>query len=597
MSKKKQEKKVSNNSYKRLFQLMKKYKGRFVLSIILIVIESLAFTAAPLFLGLSINTLGEIFTGKVEFEVTGTIGSFFFYLCCMAGCYLLYSIVSYIANALIVSATENTVYDLRKAILDKLSRLPLNYYDSNAYGDILSRVTNDIDTISNSLQQSIFQVLNTIFTSVLIVLTMLSINGWLTIAGIIAIPIAFFIAGKISEKSQVEFDRQQNLTGKLNGYVEEYYNGHNVVSLFGREEDVKEGFDKTNDELYDASRKGMFLADVLKPLMENANMVGYALVCFVGACMAIAGGLSIGMIQAFTQYLTQLSNSITMVMSIAGLIQPTQSALTRVFEFLDEEEEVPEAEKPEFPEKLEGKVQFEHVKFGYIPHKTLIHDLDINIKQGEKTAIVGPTGAGKTTFVNLLMRFYDVKGGSIKIDGVDIRDMKRERLREIFGMVLQDTWLYNGSIMENIRYGKLDATDEEVIEAAKKARADAFIRTLPGGYDFILQEGAANIAQGQRQLITIARAMLADAPIMILDEATSSVDTRTEVMIQDAMAEMMKGHTSFVIAHRLSTIKDSNNILYMQDGDILEVGNHNELMAKDGLYAKLYNSQFAENNG
>ena len=313
--------------------------------------------------------------------------------------------------------------------------------------------------------------------------------------------------------------------------------------------------------------------------------------------MSIAGGLSVGMIQAFTQYFTQLSTAMNSVMSIVGIIQSTKAAAARVFEFLDEEEEIPDVEERKFPEPLKGKVEFDHVKFGYLPHKTLIHDLDITINPGEKTAIVGPTGAGKTTLVNLIMRFYDVKGGAIRIDGVDIREMKREDLRNIFGMVLQETWLYSGTIMENIRYGKLDATDEEVIEAAKKARADAFIRTLPGGYNFVLQEGASNIAQGQRQLLTIARAMLNNPPIMILDEATSSVDTRTEVMIQEAMAEMMKGHTSFVIAHRLSTIRDSENILYMQDGDILEVSNHDELMAKNGLYAKLYNSQFAENNG
>lgn len=328
--------------------------------------------------------------------------------------------------------------------------------------------------------------------------------------------------------------------------------------------------------------------------MQGMTNFGYAMVCFVGAFLAILGGLSIGMIQTFTQYLRQFSQPLTQVMQISGIIQSTGSAAARIFEFLDEEEEISDIANPQFPNELKGQVEFDHIRFGYLPHHTLIHDLNFTVHPGEKTAIVGPTGAGKTTLINLIMRFYDVKGGAIRIDGVDIRDMERSRLREIFGMVLQDTWLYSGTIRENIRYGKLDATDEEVELAAKKARADAFIRTLPGGYDFVLQEGAANIAQGQRQLLTIARAMLADAPIMILDEATSSVDTRTEVMIQEAMSEMMKGRTSFVIAHRHSTIKDSENILYMQDGDILEVGNHETLMAKDGLYAKLYNSQFSE---
>ena len=330
--------------------------------------------------------------------------------------------------------------------------------------------------------------------------------------------------------------------------------------------------------------------------MQNMTNFGYALVSIVGVILAIVGGLSIGMIQSFTLYLRQFSQPLTQVMQITNTIQATGSAAARIFEFLDEQEEVPDVENPKFPEKLKGEVQFDHIRFGYLPHQTLITDLDITIGAGEKTAIVGPTGAGKTTLVNLIMRFYDVRKGGIKIDGVDIRDMERGRLREIFGMVLQDTWLYNGTIRENIRYGKLDATDEEVEEAAKKARADAFIRTLPGGYDFVLHEGASNIAQGQRQLLTIARAMLNNPPIMILDEATSSVDTRTEVMIQEAMNEMMKGRTSFIIAHRLSTIKDAHNILYMQDGDILEVGNHEELMAKDGLYAKLYNSQFSDND-
>ena len=348
--------------------------------------------------------------------------------------------------------------------------------------------------------------------------------------------------------------------------------------------------------MYQSSKEGQFLAGTLTPIMQNMTNFGYALVSIVGAILAIIGGLSVGMIQSFTLYLRQFSQPLTQVMQIANTIQATGSAAARIFEFLDEKEEVPDVENPKFPKELKGEVKFDHIKFGYLPHQTLITDLDITIGAGEKTAIVGPTGAGKTTLVNLIMRFYDVRQGGIKIDGVDIRDMERSRLREIFGMVLQDTWLYNGTIRENIRYGKLDATDEEVEEAAKKARADAFIRTLPGGYDFVLQEGASNIAQGQRQLITIARAMLNNPPIMILDEATSSVDTRTEVMIQEAMNEMMKGKTSFIIAHRLSTIKDAENILYMQDGDILEFGNHEELMAKDGLYAKLYNSQFSDNN-
>ena len=588
-------KKVKNkkepSSFGRLLSYIGKYKGRMIFSLILLFIGSLSYAFAPKFMGFSIDRLGAILKGTAT---DADIENFITFLIVMFGCYVLYALLSYISNRIIIKATQAAVFDLRTGIDHKLSKLPLNYYDTHTYGDVLARLTNDVETVSQSLQTSIFEVVKAIFTMVIVLIMMISINGWLTLIGLVSIPILLAAAGKITTKSAVEFDTQMSKTGELNGYVEEYYSGHNVVTLFGKEKQVNDGFDKTNDELYKASNRGNFLAGTLFPLTQAANNLGYAFVCFAGAIIAIAGGLTIGQIQAFTQYLTQFSTPLTSIMELTSLIQTTDAASKRIFEFLDEVEEVPEAENPTFPAKLEGKVEFEHVKFGYVPHKTLIHDLDVTVNPGEKTAIVGPTGAGKTTLVNLIMRFYDVKGGAIKIDGVDIRDMKREDLRNIFGMVLQETWLYSGSIMENIRYGKLDATDEEVIEAAKAACADAFIRTLPGGYDFILTEGAANIAQGQRQLITIARAMLNNPPIMILDEATSSVDTRTEALIQTAMANIMKGRTSFVIAHRLSTIKDSDKILYMQDGDILEIGNHEELMAKDGLYAKLYNSQFAD---
>lgn len=580
--------------YKRLFSYFKPYKGRFVCAIIFVLFSTFAYSLAPLFMGYATNALADIFTGC---NTENAAGNFILFLLLMGGAYLLNALLSYIATCLIVGVTENTIFDLRKNIDNKLSRLPLNYYDTNSYGDILSRVTNDVDTVSSSLQQSIYQVLNALFTIVIIFSLMLSISGVLTFVGLAIVPVALFISAKIAGKSQKKFNEQQEKTGKLNGYVEEYYSGHNVVTVFGKEEDVIGEFEQTNDELFEASRQGQFLAGMLTPIMQNMTNLGYVLVCFVGALMAIIGGLSIGMIQSFTQYLRQFSQPLTQVMQITNIIQTTGSAARRIFEFLDEDEEIKDVKSPKFPKELKGEVEFDHIKFGYLPHQTLIHDLNIKIGAGQKTAIVGPTGAGKTTLVNLIMRFYDVKSGAIRIDGVDIRDMERSRLREIFGMVLQDTWLYNGTIRENIRYGKLNATDEEVENAAKKARADAFIRALPGGYDFVLQEGASNIAQGQRQLITIARAMLNNPPILILDEATSSVDTRTEVLIQSAMAEMMKGKTSFVIAHRLSTIKDSDNILYMQDGDILEVGNHETLMEKNGLYAKLYNSQFADNNG
>ncbi len=579
-------------AYKRLFSYMKPYRAGLIFAVLLIMIANLAYACAPLFMGNATNFLALLLEGGKNPEA---LKSFLKFLLFMGGAYGVNSLLSYIGTWLIVNVTENTIYDLRKKVDYKLSKLPLNYYDTNSYGDILSRITNDVDTVSNSLQQSIYQILNAFFTIVIIFIIMLNISGVLTFVGLAVIPVALLISSKIAKKSKSEFDAQQKKTGELNGYVEEYYSGHNVVTVFGREETVIDEFEKTNEDLFEASKEGQFLSGTLMPIMQNTTNLGYALVCVVGALVAIMGGLSIGMIQSFTLYLRQFSQPLTQVMQITNVIQATGSAAARIFEFLDEEEEVPDVENPKFPAELKGQVTFDHIRFGYLPHQTLIHDLDIKIGAGEKTAIVGPTGAGKTTLINLIMRFYDVRSGGIRIDGVDIRDMERSRHREIFGMVLQDTWLYNGTIMENIRYGKLDATDEEVIEAAKKARADAFIRTLPGGYNFVLQEGAGNIAQGQRQLITIARAMLGSPPILILDEATSSVDTRTEVMIQEAMTEMMRGKTSFVIAHRLSTIKDAENILYMQDGDILEVGNHETLMAKDGLYAKLYNSQFSDN--
>ncbi len=592
MKNKKSSKKLG--PYRRLFTFIKPYRVRLIIAILFVLFATVSFSLAPYFMGCATNALADVFTNGIG---SGSGIEFLSFLACMAIAYGINALFSYIGTWLIVGVTENTIFDLRKSIDKKLSKLPLNYYDTTAYGDILSRVTNDVDTVSNSLQQSIYQVLNAIFTVTIIFAMMFQISGVLTFVGLLAVPVALYISSKIARKSKVKFDEQQKKTGELNGYVEEYYGGHNVVTVFGKEEDVIETFEDVNDELYNSSKDGQFLAGMLLPIMQNMTNLGYALVAIIGAILAIMGGLSIGMIQTFTQYLRQFSQPLTQVMQITNIIQATGSAANRIFEFLDEEEEVKDVENPKFPAELKGKVEFDHIKFGYLPHQTLIHDLDITINAGEKTAIVGPTGAGKTTLVNLIMRFYDVKGGAIRIDDVDIRDMERKRLGEIFGMVLQDTWLYNGTIRENIRYGKLDATDEEVEAAAKAARADAFIRTLPGGYDFVLQEGASNIAQGQRQLLTIARAMLNNPPILILDEATSSVDTRTEVLIQEAMANMMKGKTSFVIAHRLSTIKDSDNILYMQDGDILEVGNHESLMAKDGLYAKLYNSQFADNNG
>lgn len=587
----KRQKNKSENTFKRLFKYLGKYKGRIIFAVIITFFAVAAYAFAPLAMGIALNELGAIFTNP---ESEDAINQFFIFMLTMTACYIVYAVFSYIANRIIISATQRAVYDLRLEIDHKISKLPLNYYDTTTYGDILARLTNDVETISQSFQQTVFEVIKASFTVVLVFILMVCVSGWLTLVALIAIPFALIIAGKITKKSEVKFDTQMKKTGELNGYVEEYYSGHNVVTLFGKEKQVNQNFDNINKELYEASSEGTFMADLLSPILQGANNLGYTLVCFFGALIAIVGSLSVGMIQAFAQFLNQFATAITTVMQLSSQIQQTKAASKRVFAFLDEQEEIPDTKTPIFPEVLKGKVEFNHVKFGYVPHQILMHDLNEVIKPGQKAAIVGPTGAGKTTLVNLIMRFYDVTDGSIKIDGVDIRDMKRADLRNIFGMVLQDTWLYSGSIMDNIRYGNLKATDAEVIAAAKAACADDFIQTLPGGYHFILTEGASNIAQGQRQLITIARAMLNNPPIMILDEATSSVDTRTEALIQTAMVNMTKGKTSFVIAHRLSTIKDSDKILYMEKGDVLEVGTHDELMALNGKYAKLYNSQFAD---
>ncbi len=584
-----------SKTFKKLYTFIKPYRKRLFASLFFIFLATLANAMAPFVLGKATDALANIVVDGVE--IPQALTTFFLILGVLALVYILYAIFNYLSTWIMVGVTERTIFDLRKRVDFKLSKLPLNYYDTNAYGDILSRVTNDVDTISTSLQQSIAQIATTVFTVIFIFIMMMFISPLLTFVGIGIVPFALYLATKLAKRSQKYFDNQQENIGELNGYVEEYYGGHNVTAAFGKEEDVIEDFEVTNQNLFSNAWKGQFFSGTLMPITQGMTNFGYAAVAIVGGILAVFGGISIGMIQSFTQYLRQFSQPITQVLQITNIIQSTVSAVDRIFEFLEEKEEVADTQTPRFPEKLAGKVEFDHIRFGYLPHQTLIHDLNITIQPGSKTAIVGPTGAGKTTLVNLIMRFYDVNGGAIRIDGIDIRDMQRARLRDIFGMVLQDTWLYSGTIRENIRYGRLNATDEEVEQAAKDARADAFIRTLPGGYDFVLHEGASNIAQGQRQLLTIARAMLANPPIMILDEATSSVDTRTELLIQEAMNAMMKGRTSFVIAHRLSTIKDAENILYMQDGDILEVGTHNQLMEKNGLYAKLYNSQFAQNNG
>ena len=578
----------------RLLRYMNPYKKGLYASVILIALASMFNSLAPFILGKATDAMTKLI---IDNTVSNSgIRSFITILIILSIVYILYAVFKYLGIYIMVKVSQRTVFDLRNKVDEKLKKLPLNYFDTNTYGDILSRITNDIDIVSNSIQQSIDQIITAFTSLIFIFIMMIVISPILTLIGVITVPVALIISMKIAKSAQKYFIQQQNTLGEINGYVEEMYTGHNVISAFGKEEDVIDSFEDTNHELYSSGWKSQFLTSTLMPLTQAMTNLGYVGVAVVSGILVINGKMSIGMIQSFIQYLRQFSQPINQTVQISNVLQSTAAAGSRIFEFLDEKEEIPESESPKYPDEIKGGVEFEHVKFGYLPYKYLMQDVNLKVNPGSKVAIVGSTGAGKTTLINLLLRFYDVNHGNIKIDGVDIKEMKRTKLREIFGMVLQDAWLFEGTIKENIRYGRLTATDEEVIEAAKAAHIDGFIKTLPGGYNMILQEGATNIAQGQRQLITIARAILSDAPIMILDEATSSVDTRTEVLIQKAMGNLMKGRTSFVIAHRLSTIKDADMIIYMQDGDIKETGTHEELIDRQGLYYKLYNSQFAENN-
>ena len=539
----------------------------------------------------------EIFNGLVskvsggdgmDFQKIGTI------LLTALGLYLASSLCSLIQGYLMTGISQKTTYRLRKDISEKINKMPMNYFDTKPFGDVLSRVTNDVDTLGQSLNTSATQMITSVTTIIGVLIMMLSISPLMTLIAILILPVSVLFISTIMKHSQGYFRDQQNFLGQVNGQVEEIYSGHNIVKAFNKEEETIATFEETNQKLYHSAWKSQFLSGLMMPIMQFVGNLGYVGVAILGGYLAIQGKIEVGDIQSFIQYVRNFTQPIQQVAQVANMLQSTAAASERVFEFLEEEEEVQTVEHPVSPEGLEGNVEFDHVQFGYNSDWIIIHDFSAKVKEGQKIAIVGPTGAGKTTMVKLLMRFYDVNKGAIRVDGHDIRDFNRADLRQMFGMVLQDTWLFHGTIMENIRYGNLNATDEEVIEAAKAARVHRFVQTLPGGYQMELNEEASNVSQGQKQLLTIARAILADPKILILDEATSSVDTRTEVQIQKAMDTLMKGRTSFIIAHRLSTIRDADCILVMKDGDIIEQGNHEELLAKGGFYAELYKSQFSK---
>ena len=527
-------------------------------------------------------------TGGIDFTYIGKILLF------VLGLYLLSALFSFVQGWIMTGVTQKICYQLRKEISEKINRMPMKYFESRTYGEVLSRITNDVDTLGQGLNQSITTIITSVATLIGVFIMMLSISPLMTLIALVILPVSAGLISFVVKKSQKYFKNQQEYLGHINGQVEEIYGGHLVIKAFNREQDTIEEFDATNQKLYESAWKSQFLSGMMQPIMMFVGNLGYAAVALSGGLLAIRGTITIGDIQAFIQYVKSFTQPIQQIAQVINQVQSMAAASERVFEFLNEEEEDQSVENPCDISKVTGAVSFEHVHFGYQPDQTIIHDFSVNVAPGQKIAIVGPTGAGKTTMVKLLMRFYDVNSGAICLDGHDVRSFNRRDLREAFGMVLQDTWLFQGPIMENIRYGRLDATDEEVIAAAKAAHADHFIRTLPGGYQMELNEDASNVSQGQKQLLTIARAILADNKILILDEATSSVDTRTEVAIQKAMDHLMKGRTSFVIAHRLSTIRDADMILVMKDGDIVEQGRHEELLKKQGFYANLYNSQFEE---
>ena len=572
------------------------YIGNFKAAIIVVMIFAAASTVfnviGPKILGKATTALSEGLmakiqgTGSIDFTYIGQILLF------VLGLYVCSAAFNFIQGWIMTGVTQKICYRMRKEISEKINRMPMKYFESRTYGEVLSRITNDVDTLGQGLNQSITTIITSAATLVGVLIMMLSISPLMTLIAIVILPISMALISFVVKKSQKYFKDQQEYLGHINGQVEEVYGGHLVIKAFNREKDTVEEFNRTNEILYQSAWKSQFLSGMMQPIMMFVGNLGYAAVALSGGLLAIRGTITIGDIQAFIQYVKNFTQPIQQIAQVINQVQSMAAASERVFEFLNEEEEDQTVEHPADVSAVTGTVDFDHVQFGYNPDQTIIKDFCAHVKPGQKIAIVGPTGAGKTTMVKLLMRFYDVNSGSIKLDGHDVRDFNRRELRDAFGMVLQDTWLFKGTIMENIRYGRLDATDEEVIAAAKAAHADHFIKTLPGGYQMELNEDASNVSQGQKQLLTIARAILADNKILILDEATSSVDTRTEVTIQKAMDNLMRGRTSFVIAHRLSTIRNADLILVMKDGDIVEQGNHEELLAKNGFYAEIYNSQF-----
>ena len=581
-------------SIRKMLRYMGKYKIAVVFVIIIAACSTVFSVAGPKVLGKATTALASGLmakvagTGGIDFTYIGKILLF------VLGLYLLSSVLSFIQGWIMTGITQKICYRMRKEITEKINRMPMKYFESRTYGEVLSRITNDVDTLGMGLNQSVTQIITSTATIIGVLVMMLSISPLMTLIALVVLPVSGICVSLVVKKSQKHFITQQEYLGHINGQVEESYGGHLVIKAYNKEEEMISRFNQTNDVLYASAWKSQFLSGIMMPIMQFIGNLGYVVVAILGGFMVIKNAIEVGDIQSFFQYIRNFTQPIQQIAQVTNMLQSAAAASERVFEFLEEDEEDQKAEHPVSTDGLKGNVEFRHVQFGYDPEQVIIHDFSAKVKDGQKIAIVGPTGAGKTTMVKLLMRYYDVNKGSILIDGHDVRDFNRGELREMFGMVLQDTWLFSGTIMENIRYGRLDATDEEVIAAAKAAHVHKFIMQQPGGYQMVLNEETSNISQGQKQLLTIARAILADNRILILDEATSSVDTRTEIQIQKAMDALMEGRTSFVIAHRLSTIRDADLILVMKDGDIIEQGNHEELMKKGGFYADLYNSQFEQ---